>query len=277
MTVGVFNWQDLEAEAERIVAEVVGEINDFGSVPSPVTTYTQPDPLKPESRLPNWREWTMLSFAGTAATLAGTMWFSQLNQVWPGLIPLAEEPKDEVIPLTLAQREAQVLDEYKTQLQTIRTEVTKKNNVGPTDPFRSPFKAVVNHRGRVVSLQRPRIPVMATLSSPFTAQIAPPPTLQPATPVALQPLPPLPGIVPQSTSVASVPQGLPVPPVQTAPTLIGIVGEGDQRSGLFQQGDSFKELRMGDQMGGWVIKEIQSNQAVLKKGLQTRSVSLGGS
>jgi hypothetical protein len=64
---------------------------------------------------------------------------------------------------------------------------------------------------------------------------------------------------------------------ETTPTLVGVVGEGTKRTALFQQGAGFKEVKAGEQLNdGWVVQEIQPNQAIMKKGSQTRTVSLGG-
>ncbi|WP_218079834.1 hypothetical protein [Anthocerotibacter panamensis] len=277
MTAGILTWQDLEAEAERIIGDVIG---DFDRAEQGFSVRTLPQPPAPTKapprqglRLPNLKELVLLSFAGTAASLAGVMWFSQLTQVWPGLTQPKEEPRvDPPAPPTPAEAEARVLQEYQTTLTQTKLALSNKGKVGPVDPFSAPFRTERNFRGRVTSLALNDASRNWSAPSRSVPKFIPPPTLTPPvpTPVPLQALPPLP-------TVATLPaQGAPAP-VESLPTLVGVVGEGADRTALFQQGDNLKEFKAGQQLSsGWVVQEIQSGQTIMKKGGQTRTVTLGG-
>ncbi|WP_287129031.1 hypothetical protein [Candidatus Cyanaurora vandensis] len=256
MTAKFLSWQELEAEAEQIVDEVMGAVPVSPVVPPPMAPRTT-------RRLPTPREWVLLSFAGTAVSLAGLMWFSQLSQVRSSTVKSAQV-QVVVQPSPTAQK---LLKDYQATLVATRANFAQPNQ-GPADPFSSPFSARQQPTTRYNWSQARRLDI---------PRFVPPPALMtiPVAPPSLRPLPPLP-------TLATAPQvftGLPATAVgETLPTLVGVMGEGNQRTALFQQGTGFKEFKVGDQLSsGWVVQEVSSSQTIMRKGDQTRTVSLGGS
>jgi hypothetical protein len=113
---------------------------------------------------------------------------------------------------------------------------------------------------------------------PIYVPVYQPPT--PTTPVGLPPAPP-------STSTAIAPAPNPAPtiaspapaPVAIAPsnTLVGILDVGDQSSAMFDINGSVQSVRVGSQVAGsgWVLSRITLQEAILKRGNETKSVFVG--
>ncbi|WP_019498825.1 hypothetical protein [Pseudanabaena sp. PCC 6802] len=118
-------------------------------------------------------------------------------------------------------------------------------------------------------------PIYVPVYQPPTpaAPVGLPPT---TTPTAIAPAPgPAPAIASPAPAIA-----LPAPsPVAIAPsnTLIGILDVGEQSSAMFDINGSVQSVRVGSQVAGsgWVLSRITQQEAILKRGNETRSVFVG--
>jgi hypothetical protein len=259
MATNLFNWKSLEAECDRVVNEVIGDLGDLEPGTIPPNVEAVPSVTRSRLRLPTFRETILLAFAGVAVSLAGVLWFSQIMQsAQKDTLQRAALPQ----PVTTTT-EQQLLADYRAKLAQTRAKLDDKADLGPNDPFAAP-SSYGNRKSRVRTELAPRY-------TPSIAYLPPPAvTPLPMTP-SLQALPPLPGPLVQQLgitkkTVASV----------EVPTLVGVM-EGEQRTAVFQQGEGIKEFKAGEQLNnGWTVQEIKTSQAILKKGGQTRTVNLGG-
>lgn len=278
MTAGLFNWQDLETQCDRVLDEVLGDMDSFaqgaGAHPK-IEANPTPVPMvsSPSLRMPNWREWVLLTFAGTAASLAGVMWVSQLNQLWSTATEESPRNLEPVVP-SPAATEQKVLTEYKSSLAQTRALLVDKNTLGPSDPFSAPFVTERNFRNRptIARMRNLRDNWSAPTApryNPTIAYLPPPPNPVPMAPPNLKTLPALPAPMMNSLPATST-------PVPESTTLVGVM-EGAQRTAVFQQGEGIKEFKVGDRLNsGWTIQDIQPTQTIMKKGDQIRTVNLGG-
>jgi hypothetical protein len=126
-------------------------------------------------------------------------------------------------------------------------------------------------------------PQLATSFQPIYVPVYQPPT--PANPVGLMPTnaatasptnpAPLAPVVNNAPAPVSPPAPAPVASVST--TLVGILDIGDRSSAMFEMNGSVQSVLVGDRVAGngWVLSRITQQEAILKRGNETKTLYVG--
>jgi hypothetical protein len=122
-------------------------------------------------------------------------------------------------------------------------------------------------------------PQFAGAVQPIYVPVYQPPT--PGNPAGLRPANTTanPAIAPNSPAPAPAIASPPPAPVASAPStiLVGIMDIGDQSSAMFDINGSVQSVRVGSQIAGsgWVLNRITQQEAILKRGNETKSIFVG--
>lgn len=209
--------------------------------------------------------------ACTSVIFAASLWIFRY-----GLADLGQQ-KTAVLPPSIGQPDpdtAKFAEEVKQSFIAISNKEKEKTVAGSTTTQLMP---IANGQvPGVISNPQP-----GTSFQPIYVPVYQPPT--PTNPVGLMPANPnasLPNLTP--APVAPLPSNTPASSpavVASAPTttLVGILDIGDRSSAMFEMNGSVQSVLVGDRVAGsgWVLNRITQQEAILKRGNETKTLYVG--
>jgi hypothetical protein len=227
----------------------------------------QAAPEQPPSRL---LDRVVAIAACTSVIFAASLWIFRY-----GLADLGQQ-KTAALPPSIGQPDAdtaQFAEEIKQSFIAIGNKEREKTVAASNSPQLSP----------IANGQIPGVISNPQLGNPFQPIYVPvyqPPTptnlagLMPANPNASLPTPTSAPAVPVPNSAPSSPAA-----VASAPstTLVGILDIGDRSSAMFEMNGSVQSVLVGDRVAdsGWVLNRITQQEAILKRGNETKTLYVG--
>jgi hypothetical protein len=172
------------------------------------------------------------------------------SQPDPDTVQFAEEVKQSFIAISNKEREKTVAASNTTQSPNLST-LPLANNPQLATSFQPIY----------VPVYQPPTPANPVGLMPANA------TASPTNPTPLAPVTPAPVSPPAPATVASVP----------TTTLVGILDIGDRSSAMFEMNGSVQSVLVGDRVAGngWVLSRITQQEAILKRGNETKTLYVG--
>ncbi len=239
------------------------------------TKFLQSESERNSSR---WLDRVVAIAACTSVIFAASLWIFRY-----GLADLGQQ-KTAVLPPSISQPDpdtAQFAEEVKQSFIAISNKEKEKtlagsNTTQPPNLSTLPLMANGQLPGAVSN------PQLAGSFQPIYVPVYQPPT--PANPAGLMPAnttasptnsPPAPVQVPIPNNATVSPPA----PVAIAPTttLVGILDIGDRSSAMFEMNGSVQSVLVGDRVAGsgWVLNRITQQEAILKRGNETKTLYVG--
>lgn len=303
-----------EAVADRLMDDVFADIDQLldgrqpvqlvGRSPGPEATpmpsvlITQGELISPPYEPPfppeemeaefvikrGWGYYTerILFMCSCASLVGGILWLAANDQLRkPQFLSQPVPPMNEVV----STEDKGGMSEFASYIQRALDNIDRQENGTGTE---------TNGQNPQV-IERIYIPVyppnMATNGNlgltPGPALLPPPPDVNP--PVSITPPPPptpnavplaiVPPPAPSSATPAVSGNDIPAPPAtpKTVYTLVGILEAGDRSEALFKINGTTQRFRLGEALGSgsWKLIGAQSNQIILERAGQTRTVYVG--